>query len=343
MGPAAGPASGRGALADLHLGRRSSDELEIFGHPHLRVRVTSRPADRLPVRRRSADVFPDGASSLVVRGMTNIAHRATIAGGSRRAVRARPRARGDRLDLRAPAIGSALDLAGADWPNAWPPPNRSDAHDRTTAPTMLELPVLDGPPVADPPAIRVVTGQQHGLESNDEGWWRWEVDEPADGMHVARTGYGGTSTNEGAARAYRDRYEGTVGASTDRSRRRVLRRRGRVRDRVPRGDRSHAVASARRLRRRGLPRLDRAHRLRGRAGTLLETLGSRVPARRTVGVSTVRGGCRGRAATRRPRSRRSGSGRSRTATRGATEERTPRTAPPSTGCPTKPPHPWYRW
>jgi hypothetical protein len=75
--------------------------------------------------------------------------------------------------------------------------------------------VLEGPPVADPPPVRVITGQQHSLESNDEGWWRWEVDEPRDGMHVARTGYGGTSADEREARAYRDRYEGTVGASTD--------------------------------------------------------------------------------------------------------------------------------
>jgi hypothetical protein len=73
---------------------------------------------------------------------------------------------------------------------------------------------LEGPPVADPPPVRVITGHQHSLESNDEGWWRWEVDEPRDGMHVARTGYGGTSTDEREARAYRDRYEGTVGAST---------------------------------------------------------------------------------------------------------------------------------
>jgi hypothetical protein len=79
---------------------------------------------------------------------------------------------------------------------------------------MLELPVLDGPPVADPPGVRVLTGHQRGTESTDESWWRWEVDEPRDGMHVARTGYGSTGDGDGDARTYRDRYEGTVGAST---------------------------------------------------------------------------------------------------------------------------------
>jgi hypothetical protein len=39
------------------------------------------------------------------------------------------------------------------------------------------------------------------------------VDEPSDGMRVARTGYGGTSVADGDVPAYRDRYEGTVGAS----------------------------------------------------------------------------------------------------------------------------------
>src|SRR5262249_40913572 len=106
-----------------------------------------------------------------------------------------------------------LDLAGADWPNAWPPPHAATLTiDRPSA--ALELPVLTGPPVADPPAVRILTGNQRSTDSTEDDWWRWEVDEPTDGMHVARTGYGGTSTDEGEARAYRDRYEGTVGAST---------------------------------------------------------------------------------------------------------------------------------
>jgi hypothetical protein len=157
------------------------------------------------------DVFPDGASSLVVRGMTNIAHRSE------------PVAPGEpfELDLELEAIAWTfeaghrirLDLAGADWPNAWPPPYATTITiDRPSA--ALELPILEGPPVAEPPRIRVITGRQHSLDSDDESWWRWDVEEPHDGMRLARTGYGGTSADEGEARTYRDRYEGTVGAST---------------------------------------------------------------------------------------------------------------------------------
>ena len=262
------------------------EELEMFGHPHLRLTLTSdRPIAYLSAK--ITDVFPDGASSLVVRGMTNIAHRDE------------PVAPGEpfELDLQLEAIAWTfeaghrirLDIAGADWPNAWPPPYAATlAIDRASA--MLELPVLDGPPVADPPAIRVVTGHQHGLESNDEGWWRWEVDEPADG-DARRSDRVRRHQHQRGRGARVPRPLRRHGRRVDhRSRHRLLRRRGRVRDRVPRSDRSHPVASARRLHRRGVHRLDRAHRATKTGGTILETLGSRDPARRTVGDHNP-GGC----------------------------------------------------
>ncbi|HEX3298920.1 MAG TPA: CocE/NonD family hydrolase [Actinomycetota bacterium] len=187
-----------------------TEDLEVFGHPYLRVTLRSdRPIAYLSAK--ITDVFPDGASSLVVRGMTNIAHQdePVVPGES------------FEIDLELEAIAWTfeaghqvrLDLAGADWPNAWPPPYAATLSiDRPTA--TLELPVLDGSPVADPPSVRVITGNQHSTESTEDGWWRWEVDEPRDGMHIARTGYGSTGADQGDARAYRDRYEGTVGAST---------------------------------------------------------------------------------------------------------------------------------
>jgi hypothetical protein len=186
------------------------DDLEVFGHPHLRVTLTSdRPIAYLSAK--VTDVFPDGASSLVVRGMTNIAHRDV------------PVVPGEpvELELELEAIAWTfeaghrvrLGLAGADWPNAWPPPYAATLTiDRPSA--TLELPILDGPPVADPPGVRVITGNQHSTESTEDGWWLWEVDEPRDGMHTARTGYGSKGTDQGDARTYRDRYEGMVGAST---------------------------------------------------------------------------------------------------------------------------------
>jgi len=50
------------------------EELEILGHPRLQVRIAS----SVPVAYLSAkvcDVFPDGSSSLVVRGLLNLTHR----------------------------------------------------------------------------------------------------------------------------------------------------------------------------------------------------------------------------------------------------------------------------
>ena len=87
--------------------------------------------------------------------------------------------------------------------------------DRSTA--ELELPVLAGsPPIIDHPPLRELTGRQHGTESTEDGWWRWDVEQdPATGTQVARTGYGGRNDAAEGTFAYRDRYEGVVGVSPE--------------------------------------------------------------------------------------------------------------------------------
>ena len=195
-----------------------SDDLEILGHPRLRVRVTcDRPTAF--VSAKVTDVFPDGASSLVVRGMVNLAQRPTDAVAT-------PIVPGEpiELDLELEAIAWTfeaghrirLDIAGADWPNAWPPPYAATlGFDRSDA--ELELPVLEGPtPTTEPPGIRTVLGRQRSTDSDDDGWWRWDVErDPTTGMQVARTGYGGRTKADEDTFAYRDRYEGVVGVSPD--------------------------------------------------------------------------------------------------------------------------------
>jgi putative CocE/NonD family hydrolase len=195
-----------------------AEDLEVFGHPHLRLRVTcDRPTAYLSAK--IADVFPDGTSSLVVRGMLNLAHR----DGNEVARPMKPGEPVD-VDLELEAIAWTLegghrlrlDIAGADWPNAWPPPFAATLTiDRSSA--ELELPVLEGAsPVTEPPTVRPLVGHQRGIESTDEGWWRWEVERDGDtGMRVARTAYGGGAASDGHAPAYRDRYEGLVGVSPD--------------------------------------------------------------------------------------------------------------------------------
>src|SRR6266508_6465887 len=101
-----------------------SEELEILGHPRVELTVTS----SAPVALLSAklcDVFPDGTSALVTRGLLNLAHRES---------RERPSPLEPGTPYRAelelevtswvfePGHRIRLDLAGSDWPNAWPPP-----------------------------------------------------------------------------------------------------------------------------------------------------------------------------------------------------------------------------
>jgi uncharacterized protein len=191
------------------------EDLDLFGHPVLRARVTcDRPTAYLSAK--ITDVFPDGTSSLVVRGMANLAYRSP-------GDQALPVAPGEPIDLELELEAIAwtveaghrirLDLAGSDWPNAWPPPDHATLSiDRSTA--SLELPVLDGPPpITERPPIREITGHQHDLESTDEGWWRWVVEDDRQGLRVARTGYGGTAELDGSGSLYRDRYGGVVGVS----------------------------------------------------------------------------------------------------------------------------------
>ena len=101
-----------------------TDQFEILGHCELHARVTSSE----PVAFLSAklcDVFPDGTSVLVARGMLNLTHRQSSA-------RPEPLVPGDPVDVTVgleatswvfePGHRIRLSLAGTDWPNTWPPP-----------------------------------------------------------------------------------------------------------------------------------------------------------------------------------------------------------------------------
>jgi len=192
-------------------------ELEILGHPTLRVRVTS----DVPVAYLSAkvcDVFPDGSSSLVVRGLMNLTHRA----GSAEPIALTPGAPTD-VELELEACSWAfeeghrirLDLATADWPNAWAPPAPGTVRiDRASA--VLVLPVLDGPsPARETPSLVPSDEPRRDLhKQGGDGWWRRDV-RRTDGELTAQTGYGGDYPGDGAAPSFEERYEGTVGVSSE--------------------------------------------------------------------------------------------------------------------------------
>jgi uncharacterized protein len=191
-------------------------ELEILGHPTLRVRVTS----DVPVAYLSAkvcDVFPDGSSSLVVRGLLNLTHRV----GSADPV-AMPTGVPTDVELELEACSWTfeeghrvrLDLATADWPNAWAPPAPGSLRiDRATA--VLALPALDGPsPARDAPSLVPSDEPRRDLhKQGGDGWWRRDI-RRTDRELTAETGYGGDYPGGDGAPSFEERYEGTVGVSS---------------------------------------------------------------------------------------------------------------------------------
>jgi putative CocE/NonD family hydrolase len=193
-------------------------ELDVMGHPRLSVTVEA----ATPVAYLSAklcDVFPDGTSALVSRGILNLAHR----NGHTAPVALEPGApTAIELELEATSwifeTGHRLrlSLASSDWPNVWPPPAGGVlAVDRESV--ELRLPVLDGPSTVETPALPATTGKDtHSPETDVEQpplVWRFEDDVLARETRAV-TGYGSRYESAHGARV-EELYDGTVGVSTD--------------------------------------------------------------------------------------------------------------------------------
>ena len=161
------------------------DDLEILGHASLRVSVNS-SAPIAYLNAKLCDVFPTGESSLVARGMLNLAHRESRAEPSPLEP-GRPYEIGFDMEVASWTFEAGhrihLDLAGTDWPNAWAPPEPLTLTiDRASA--VLTLPVLDGPspieerPVLPPPkpeSANQSPKERDRSEDESKGWVRWEV------------------------------------------------------------------------------------------------------------------------------------------------------------------------
>ena len=188
-----------------------AQELELLGHPRVRLSVTA----AAPVAYLSAklcDVFPDGTSALVTRGILNLAHRGAhdapepLEPGAPAEVEIELEATSWAFD---PGHRVRLSLAGADWPNVWPPPHGGSlAVERGSV--ELTLPVLDGPPVAAAPGLPPPPPKDPG--DDDAGPPAvWRVERDADETRAV-TSYG--SDYDGSFGAtIAERYEGTVGVS----------------------------------------------------------------------------------------------------------------------------------
>ncbi|MGN6379564.1 MAG: CocE/NonD family hydrolase [Gaiellales bacterium] len=191
-------------------------ELEILGHPRLRVTV----AADVPVAQLSAklcDVFEDGTSALVTRGLLNLTHRDS---------RETPlplepgRAYEIELELEAaswtfePGHRVRLDLAGSDWPNVLPPPTPVTLTIHRDG--ELELPVLDGPspveqrPVLPPPNPHGASvGRKEAEKSGDSGSVTWAIERRVlERETVAHAGSSGSYQAAGDVPAFDELYGG---------------------------------------------------------------------------------------------------------------------------------------
>jgi len=191
-----------------------AEELEVLGHPVLHARVSS----TAPVAYLSAklcDVHPDGTSQLVTRGLLNLTHRAS----RETPIPLEPGSFTDiafELEVTSwvfePGHRVRLDLAGTDWPNAWPPPGRVTLSvDR--AASAIVLPVLDGPsPISQRPQLP--TPRRPQKWNADGVTWAVEHDVPRRQTR-ARVAYGSRSDADEVAPDMTDRVDAEVGVSID--------------------------------------------------------------------------------------------------------------------------------
>ena len=194
-------------------------ELEILGHARLRVRVTpSAPVAYLSAK--LCDVFPDGTSSLVTRGMLNLTHResrehpAALTPGQAADVELVLEATSWTFE---PGHRVRLDLAGTDWPNAWSPPEPVTLTiDRSVA--SLELPVLDGAsPISERPELAPpnIGDPDEADDSDPYDGVRWSVAHEAL-TRITSANAGSTFEDEATETvpAMQSHYDGVVTVST---------------------------------------------------------------------------------------------------------------------------------
>jgi uncharacterized protein len=182
-----------------------AEPTEILGHVIVRARVTSdQPIAYLSVKLN--DVWPDGTSSLVTRGLLNLTHCVDPPA---------PLVPGDTYDVEvemeatswvfAPGHSIRLSVAGNDWPNTWVPPNLVTL---TVESLQMQLPVLPsggaGVPRFTP--VDVPVREDHG-----DILWSTGHDVLNRVTHVS-TKYGGPYDIRHGGKMT-DRYEGTATVS----------------------------------------------------------------------------------------------------------------------------------
>jgi predicted acyl esterase len=206
------------------------EEIEILGYPRLELTIrSSRPVAF--VSAKLCDVFEDGVSALVSRGFLNLAHRHSYQ-------QAQPLAPGEphrvtvELDATSwvfePGHRIRLAVAGADWPNAWPPPESltltvESEGGRLVLPAVegagpiTERPVFQpsrtGPSASDRPTEAGSTEARGSADRSEKPVWRVEHDVLRRKARVV-IAHGSETTLEGGGRSV-ERYRGVATVSTD--------------------------------------------------------------------------------------------------------------------------------
>jgi predicted acyl esterase len=152
------------------------DDLEILGNPVVELAFRSTHPVAFAAARLT-EVLPDGTSVLVTRGILNLTHRDSHTHPEPLEPCA---AYSVRIELDATSwvftAGNRIRLAiaGAGWPDAWPPPAASELT-VDLAGTRLVLPEVAGPPpVAEPPDLVHLAGARR--DATEGTAWRIEHD-----------------------------------------------------------------------------------------------------------------------------------------------------------------------
>ncbi len=192
-------------------------DLDVMGHPRLALNVTS-PVPVAYLSARLCDVFPDGTSALVSRGILNLAHRnghaapLALEPGVPTAVEVELEATSWIFE---PGHRVRLSFAGSDWPNTWPPPAGGTLLvDRASV--ELRLPVLDGPSGLPTPELPPSAGKDaHAADDAGASPLVWRFEHDVIGRETrAATGYGWSYGRQFGAQIV-ESYDGAVGVSTD--------------------------------------------------------------------------------------------------------------------------------
>jgi hypothetical protein len=196
-----------------------AEHAELVGNASVSLRVRSTgPVAHVAVR--LCDVFPDGTSALVTRGILNLSHIGcwpTDPAGDvgRTPTPLQPGTWADaRVELEAttwtltPGHTLRLAIAGSDWPNCWPPPAPLTLSvDRASI--ALRVPVVDG--LAE---SRHVFAPGDGPSADDAEGVVWNVSHDVLGRETrVLTRYGGHYEGLHGA-VIDDEYEGELGVST---------------------------------------------------------------------------------------------------------------------------------